>query len=87
MRTAVIVTEIFDFNLFAGNINLFTNEESKLYLKVVEALPLNQRINITIKNMLENDRSTFTWEKLIAKVPSTMRDERDTIKNYKYISL
>ena len=47
--TAVIVTETFDFNPFAGNINPSTNKGSKLYLKAIEALPLNQRVNIMIK--------------------------------------
>ena len=91
--TVVIVTKIFDFNLFAGNINLSTNERSKLYLKVIEALSLNQRVNIIIKtshkvrNILENNYSTFAWGKLIAKVPNTAENKRYIIKNYKCISL
>ena len=91
--TAVVVTEIFDTNPFIGNINPSTNEGSKLYLKATEVLLLNQRVNVLIEtghevqNILENDRSTFAWRKLIAKVPDDAGNERDIIKNYKCLSL
>ena len=93
LGTDTTVTESFETNPFAGNINPSTIEGSKLYLKATEVPPLNQRVNVSIetghevRNVLENDRSTFAWGKLIAKVPDAMRNERDIIKNYKCLSL
>ena len=66
MGTAITMTKIHDFNLFVGNINPSTNKRSKLYLKAIEVLPSNQRVNMIIKNghkiqnMLENNHSNFT---------------------------
>ena len=86
------LTEIFNLNPHAGDINPSSTEGGKLYMKATEELPENQKIRVSLANglkvrdALNKNRSKFAWGPLLSKVPDSNDDPKDVLKNYRALT-
>ena len=74
------LTESFVINPYAGNINLSSNEKSKLYLKVIEKIPAKDKLHISIltglkvREMLMKYQSKYDWRLVLRNVRDSTSD-------------
>ena len=87
------ITQTFLLHPYSENVNPSAVEGRKLYLAATKELDEDKRISVSIenghkvKNHLETLSSKCSWGFLISKAPDSNRDTKDTIKNYKSITM
>ena len=84
--------ETFSLNTYACNINPGTDNGSKLYLKAIESVSSEKKIEVSIgnghnvKSTLESYSSKCAWGLLLRRIADNDGVFRNVIKNYKHLT-